>query len=52
MSRALARFLVVAALALSASAALADSFTLHRVLASLTVFPLIGFFLTMKLEKA
>jgi FSR family fosmidomycin resistance protein-like MFS transporter len=31
---------------------LADSFTLHRVLASLTVFPLIGFFLTMKLEKS
>jgi FSR family fosmidomycin resistance protein-like MFS transporter len=31
---------------------LADSFTLHRVLASLTVVPLIGFLLTMKLEKA
>ncbi|MCE5307285.1 MAG: hypothetical protein LLG20_06560, partial [Acidobacteriales bacterium] len=31
---------------------LADSYTLHRVLASLTVVPLIGFLLTMKLEKA
>jgi len=31
---------------------LADSFTLHRVLASLTVFPLLGFLLTMKLEKS
>jgi len=30
---------------------LADHFTLHRFLASLTVFQLIGFLLTMKLEK-
>jgi FSR family fosmidomycin resistance protein-like MFS transporter len=30
---------------------LADTFTLHRVLASLIIFPVIGFLLTMKLEK-
>ena len=30
---------------------LADTFTLHHVLASLLVFPVIGFLLTMKLEK-
>jgi hypothetical protein len=31
---------------------LADTFTLHHVLASLIVFPVIGFLLTMKLEKS
>ena len=28
-----------------------DLFTMHRVLASFLVFPVIGFFLTLKLEK-
>jgi MFS transporter, FSR family, fosmidomycin resistance protein len=31
---------------------LADTFTLHHVLASLLVFPVIGFLLTLKLEKS
>lgn len=31
---------------------LSDTFTLHKVLASLTIFPVIGFLLTMKLEKS